>query len=859
MMSRLSDKVSRFSEPLRDGAVRCIICPRKCVIKPGQRGFCNTRENKDGRLISLTYGLLSAIAVDPIEKKPLAHFYPGSLAYSISSVGCSFTCPWCLSPDTEILLNHNMSMKIGELEEDWRRVEVISYDEKDKNLKATPIIKYFKINPKELGLKSYLIRTKETGREIVATEDHPFYTDKGFIRLKDIEIGGKVAVYPLKPLKDIALKNNMTLISNDDFKKFLIEEFPNNDPTPTIKKLEKLHLLPLEMNDPKLLVISRMLGYLFGDGYLTISYGKRRIRFGTVFTGESIDLKEIQRDLEILGFKSSLIIRRRASDVIRYGSHHKIVGLSSWLSNGSKALWCLFRFLGAPTGEKSQKPFGVPNWLFHAPLVVVREFLAGFFGSELTKPRIDRSGRNFYQPRFSMNKSEDLVENGIEFMRDIGRLLKLFDIEITKINTYEGSIRKDGVRTITIYSLISNRLDSLLNLYGIIGYRYSHKREMMARYAYEYLLMKKHMMENWSRKNVESLSLHKSGLVTSEISQIIGVDPSTIRLWLKESNGTTRYGKGLMRFEEWLRHATKDLEETGLVWETVGEKIEVNCDDARDFTTLKNTHCFFAHGFLVSNCQNWHLSQVKPDDFPLRYVPPEDVVRGAKREECTSIAYTYNEPLINLDYVEDVARLARREGVKNVLVTNGYVSEEALERVVDVIDAANVDWKAFSEPFYRKYCSADLKSVLDATVLMRKRGVHVEVTFLIIPEVHDWRKETREMARYLVDNLGPDTPLHLSRFFPHYKFSHLPPTPVESLIKARELAINEGVRYVYVGNVPYLEYENTFCPSCGRAVIEREGYDIVGWHLTEETRCEYCGEGIPVVGRREIHRRPFPF
>ncbi|MBS7637907.1 AmmeMemoRadiSam system radical SAM enzyme [Candidatus Bathyarchaeota archaeon] len=263
--------------------------------------------------------------------------------------------------------------------------------------------------------------------------------------------------------------------------------------------------------------------------------------------------------------------------------------------------------------------------------------------------------------------------------------------------------------------------------------------------------------------------------------------------------------------------------------------------------------------FTCPWCQNWHLSQAKPGEFPVRYVSPEDVVKGARREECTSIAYTYNEPLINLDYVEDVARLARGEGVKNVLVTNGYISEEALGRVVDVIDAANVDWKAFSEPFYRKYCSADLKSVLDATVMMARRGVHVEVTFLIIPKVHDWKDETREMARYLVDNLGPDTPLHLSRFFPHYKFSHLPPTPVEDLIKAREIAMGEGVRYVYVGNVPFMEYENTFCPRCGKAVIEREGYEIVGWHLTDENRCKYCGEAIPIKGKREIHRRPFLF
>ena len=256
--------------------------------------------------------------------------------------------------------------------------------------------------------------------------------------------------------------------------------------------------------------------------------------------------------------------------------------------------------------------------------------------------------------------------------------------------------------------------------------------------------------------------------------------------------------------------------------------------------------------FTCPWCQNWHLSTAKPE-AGLKRVPPEYVVETAQREECTSISYTYNEPLINLDYVEDTARLARKNGVKNVLVTNGYVSLKALDRVVDVVDAANVDWKGFTEEFYRKHCSADLQSVLDATVEMHRRGVHVEVTFLIIPETNDGEDETKRMARYLVDQMGPDVPLHLSRFYPQYKFSHLPPTPVETLLHAREIAKAEGVHYVYVGNVPGKGYDDTVCPKCGKTVIGRVGYDITAWHLDAANHCKYCGEPIPIVGGREKH------
>lgn len=263
--------------------------------------------------------------------------------------------------------------------------------------------------------------------------------------------------------------------------------------------------------------------------------------------------------------------------------------------------------------------------------------------------------------------------------------------------------------------------------------------------------------------------------------------------------------------------------------------------------------------FTCPWCQNWHLSTAKPGELPTKYVSPEEVIAMARRQECTSIAYTYNEPLINLNFVEDVARQAHKQGIKNVLVTNGYISLPALGRVVDVIDAVNVDWKAFNERFYREHCGADLQSVLDATVEMSRRGVHIEITFLVIPEVNDGEAETRQMARYIVDELGPNTPLHLSRFFPHYKFSHLPPTPIETLVKARNLAIEEGVVYVYVGNVPHMEYENTHCPRCAETVVERRGYNITGWHLDDENKCAYCGEQIPIVGKRQNHQNAFIF
>jgi len=260
--------------------------------------------------------------------------------------------------------------------------------------------------------------------------------------------------------------------------------------------------------------------------------------------------------------------------------------------------------------------------------------------------------------------------------------------------------------------------------------------------------------------------------------------------------------------------------------------------------------------FTCPWCQNWHMSTAKPGEQPLKKLSPKEVVQIARRQECTSIAYTYNEPTINLNYVEDVARLAKRKNIKNVLVTNGYISENALSRIVDCIDAANVDWKAFNDRFYREHCSGDLQSVLNATEIMKNNGVHVEVTFLIIPNTNDTPDETRKMARYLVEHLGPDTPLHLSRFYPQYKFSHFPPTPVETLLKTREIAIKEGVRYVYVGNLP-TDYDSTYCHKCGKRVIKRNNYNITDWQLNDKNQCNLCKTKIPIMGNREVHRSTF--
>ncbi|MEM4028894.1 MAG: AmmeMemoRadiSam system radical SAM enzyme [Thermofilaceae archaeon] len=249
-------------------------------------------------------------------------------------------------------------------------------------------------------------------------------------------------------------------------------------------------------------------------------------------------------------------------------------------------------------------------------------------------------------------------------------------------------------------------------------------------------------------------------------------------------------------------------------------------------------------------CQNWTISRASPTKAWLEYVEPQDVVRLMKRYGVPFLAFTYNEPLIWYEYVEEVAKLVKQEGGFNVLVTNGFACREPLEELAGYIDAANVDVKAFDPLTYLRVIGGKLEAVLENVKLLKEKGVHVETTYLVVPGVNDSEEEFRKMLRWHLDELGPEVPLHISRFFPHYKFIDRPPTPVETLVRFWELARNEGLHYVYVGNVPGHSGEYTYCPQCGKPVIKRFGFEIFEWNLTLDNRCRFCGAQVHIRGTR---------
>jgi pyruvate formate lyase activating enzyme len=258
-------------------------------------------------------------------------------------------------------------------------------------------------------------------------------------------------------------------------------------------------------------------------------------------------------------------------------------------------------------------------------------------------------------------------------------------------------------------------------------------------------------------------------------------------------------------------------------------------------------------------CQNWNISRGVPGEVPTEYVESEKIARLAKRYNCRSISYTYNEPIIWFEYVLDTAKIAKREGILNVLVTNGYISEEALDELFPYIDAANIDLKGFNKEFYLKYCGADLDGVLNATKSMVKKGIHVETTNLIIPTLNDNFNEIRSLSKWILNELGPDVPLHFSQFYPMYKMTYLEATPLSTLAKARGIALEEGLHYVYTGNIPGDIGENTYCPHCKELLVERWGFEILKWNLTDGMICPKCKTKIAIKGKYERTKKDYSF
>jgi pyruvate formate lyase activating enzyme len=249
-------------------------------------------------------------------------------------------------------------------------------------------------------------------------------------------------------------------------------------------------------------------------------------------------------------------------------------------------------------------------------------------------------------------------------------------------------------------------------------------------------------------------------------------------------------------------------------------------------------HCKF--------CQNWEISQSRPEDYGGAFVGPEQVAAAAAERRAPIIAYTYNEPTVFTEYLTDIARAGRTRGLRSVLVSCGFMNEAPLTEMCEVLDAIKIDLKGFSPDFYRQVCSAELAPVLRSIKQVAASGTHLELVNLVVPTLNDSETMLTGLAKWVMGEIGPDVPIHFTRFHPDYQLLNLPPTPISTLERAREIAMNEGIHYAFVGNVPGHPGNHSYCPRCGTMVIERQGFFVSSVRL-DEGRCPKCKEPIPGV------------
>ena len=243
-------------------------------------------------------------------------------------------------------------------------------------------------------------------------------------------------------------------------------------------------------------------------------------------------------------------------------------------------------------------------------------------------------------------------------------------------------------------------------------------------------------------------------------------------------------------------------------------------------------------------CQNWDISQSRPEQTDNLDLPPQTIVDICESRKIPTIAYTYSEPVVFYEYMYDIAEAGHKKSIKSVMITSGSIEKEPLKILLGQLDAVKVDLKSIRDDYYKNIVDNELQPVLDALVQIKRSGVWLEIVYLVVPTLNDTDAEFTELARWIKTNLGVDTPLHFSRFYPQYLLKNLPPTPQKTLERAHEICRAEGIEYVYLGNLPNHPAESTYCPRCGKILIERKGYSIIQNNL-KGNLCFNCGREIP--------------
>jgi pyruvate formate lyase activating enzyme len=765
--------------------VKCQLCPKGCVISEGHRGDCRVRENRGGKLYTMVYGNPCAVHVDPIEKKPFYHYYPTAAAFSIATAGCNLHCLYCFPGEVPVLTDRGV-MELQEIFDSGNAIPDAGGGEISHPQGLRVVGADGKWHPVRAAF-----RHQYTG---MVTVVKPYYLpelrctpDHRFLVTKD-PAAGHIEVMEARELS----VEHFLIVP----KLAVPSETTHIDVSTVLQEYQGTYRVPHELQPEHVDFIMESLA----QGATSRQVGEALGKHPSYVRGVA---SKVRRGLWTESRPTKVLVedgRVRLSNERRPGipAHLPLDARMARLLGYFCAEGCVTRAQGRPNARTLYFSFG------HGEKELAEEIIALLDQTLGVKARLDRTRTTY---RVGVGKTSAALLLALLGGADSGSkripfpiLTAPSEIKQAFLDAYiqgNGHLYETGkISVTTISRTLAYELAYLLLCQGVLPSVYCNALP--------------------EERTIEGRS---TNYATEQFTVV----------WYPEPTVPRNYHEDAERFYIPIR-SVEEQPFDGPVYNLEVEK----------------EHSYLAGLVAVKNCQNWTISQVPPEETENADMPPETVVALAKRTQSPIIAYTYAEPTVFYEYMLDTAKLGREAGIKSVVVSAGYYNPEPIKRLCEAVDAIKIDLKGFNRDFYRKVCFATLEPVLETIKTIHESGIHLEIVNLVVPTLNDDDDELRELARWIVDNVGPDVPVHYSRFFPQYKLTHLPPTPVEKLERARQIALDAGIRYAYIGNVPGHPGDNTYCHNCGEMIIQRQGFAVVAYRI-KDGKCQYCGTAIPGV------------
>ncbi len=784
----------RWWHRLDDGRVQCDLCPRDCRLHEGQRGACFVRARVGDAMVLTTYGRSSGFCIDPIEKKPLNHFLPGSAVLSFGTAGCNLACKFCFSPATWIATSDGMR-RIGDLfEECAERVPLgdgavgfpTGIDVWTRKADRTEVTKVFS-RPYEGELVSL---RAVCCPPLLATPNHGIFaahrSDLG--RIRKVPAGELTRDHYLLVPKRKPATSDVTLSSRQWLSRL---DIPPHAARPG--RIEAAHLIELLRMDGTSGELGAALGY------------------------HPTYVRKLRSQLA----RGALARRESPREVTLTTEAGRV------------------RFLG-------EKGNGVPEALALTPDLA---WLLGIFCAEgAISNHPDRPNSPHLSFCFGAHE-EALIERTSQLLADIFHARPLIVMRRTTITVEIGQA-------------------AIVRLFEALCGRGAHNKQVPPPVASAPTAVMRAFLEGYLAGDGHRTSAHAVALTVSERLALglfeLGLHLGLLPTYFEHTPAPTKEIEGRVVSQskvyivKYLRKRFDPGFDTGperSAWRETPDYFMVPLRSIKrvpysgpvyNLEVGDPDHSYLAPFLAVANCQNWDISKSRDMDRLMDQASPEAIAAAAVESGARSVAFTYNDPVIFAEYAIDAAAACRAAGVLTVAVTAGYISPEPRREFFAAMDAANVDLKGFTDEFYVKLTGARLAPVLDALVYLRHQTqVWLEITTLLIPGRNDSADEARAMSKWIYRELGPDVPLHYTAFHPDFKMRDLAPTPAATLTRARTIALDEGLRYVYTGNVHDPEGGTTFCANCHAALIRRDWHHIESYRLTADGRCPDCSTQVP--------------